>query len=54
MNCPNCGDAKSCRYVVSRKKNWKGEGASSFGESKKPREDFRVKCSKCGYEGEIR
>jgi uncharacterized Zn finger protein len=53
MKCPKCGNP-NCRYVVSRKKNWKGRGKSRFGESTQERTDFTVKCPKCGFKGEIR
>lgn len=53
MKCPKCGSPRA-RYKVSRRKNWKGQGASTFGESKKPRMNFEVKCPKCGWRGEIK
>lgn len=53
MKCPKCGSPKA-RYKISRRKNWKGRGASSFGESKKPRENFDGECPECGWEGEIK
>lgn len=52
MKCLKCGNP-TCKYVKSRSKNWKGRlGDSSRTSSMEPRTDFRVKCRKCGYEGE--
>jgi len=51
--CPNCGD-KHLKYEVSRKDNWKGRTDYSTRQSLKPRENFKAKCKKCGWEGEIR
>ena len=47
MKCPKCGG--QARYVVSRKKLWKGESGYSATKTK-PREDFKAKCIKCGHE----
>jgi hypothetical protein len=51
MKCPKCGNPR-LKYNVSRKKLWK---KNNQGVSKSdPREEFTSKCSKCGYEGEVK
>lgn len=50
MRCKVCG-YPCAHYVVSRKVHWKGRGKFEEG-GHAPREDFRVKCPKCGAEYE--
>lgn len=50
MKCKKCGSPRA-KYVVSRKKHWKGKGKFEEG-ALPPRTDFRVKCSRCGAEYE--
>lgn len=50
MKCQVCGNLKA-RFVVSRKKFWKGRSRTKYGEKGiEPRTDFRVKCPECGAE----
>lgn len=51
MNCPKCGSHR-LKYLESRRKFW--GGTKGLAEpSKEPRKDFRAKCNKCGWEGNI-
>lgn len=51
MKCPKCGNPR-LKYNVSRKSLWK---KNNQGVSKsEDRKDFKVKCGKCGYEGEMK
>jgi len=47
MKCPNCGK-EECRYIEPRKDEVRG-----LKKYPVPRTNFKVKCKKCGWEGEI-
>lgn len=49
MKCKKCGYQRA-KFVVSRKRYWKGVSEKSEERGVQPRKDFRVKCSKCGAE----
>jgi len=51
MKCPKCGNTRM-KYDVSREKYWKksNQGTSSVNA----RKEFKAKCNKCGYEGEMK
>jgi len=50
MKCKKCGNPRM-KYNVSRKKLWKKSNQGTT--TSDPRTDFKVKCKKCGYEGEM-
>lgn len=50
MKCKVCGYPRA-HFVKSRKTYWKGRGKFEEG-GHAPREDFRVKCNRCGAEYE--
>ena len=53
MKCPKCGDP-TLKYMKSRRKNWKGRlGDSNRGTSMELRTNFKARCSRCNWEGEI-
>jgi len=56
MECPKCKDPH-CRYEESwyRKSDGKRKKIQDTGLKKKPhpRENFKAKCKKCGWEGEV-
>ena len=48
MKCPKCDD-HMLRYVEKRK-----EKTDKKDDKRPPRTNFRAKCRKCGWEGELR
>ena len=50
MKCPKCGK-EGMKYNVSRKKLWKKSNQGTT--TSDSRKDFKAKCKKCGYEGEM-
>lgn len=47
MNCPSCGDGRSCRYLIKRDRKETAVGKRYYDS----RTDFRAKCGRCKWEG---